>query len=238
MLKFVSRLLLGLLFSAAALPAEAQVLREQQVLDKVTEEVVARLQVPRSDVSVEWSDLQLSVSLPVVPEGTLSLQIAEGTRLAGRSNVPVQILIDGRKFRTIFPRLDIKVLRSALVAKRAIARGQTPAPGDVELKKLPVAGNSEAPLVKLDDVATAEAARDIPAGTALTAAMFKLPTLIKRGQVVDVQVVSGDLVILSRGEAHANGVQGQMIRVMNLESKREFNARVVGPDRVEVKLEE
>jgi flagella basal body P-ring formation protein FlgA len=31
---------------------------------------------------------------------------------------------------------------------------------------------------------------------------------------------------------------GQIIKVLNLDSKREFSARVTGPDKVEVKLED
>jgi flagella basal body P-ring formation protein FlgA len=58
------------------------------------------------------------------------------------------------------------------------------------------------------------------------------------GQTVAVTLICGDLTMITSAEARSNGAMGQLIKVMNLDSKREFTARVVGPERVEVKLEE
>ncbi|MOA51381.1 flagellar basal body P-ring biosynthesis protein FlgA [compost metagenome] len=94
------------------------------------------------------------------------------------------------------------------------------------------------PLTSLDSLAGAEAVRDLAPGTVLTAQMFKIPPVIKQGAIVTVTLVTGDITLITSAQARSNGAVGQVIKVMNLDSKREFTARVIGPDRVEVKLED
>jgi flagella basal body P-ring formation protein FlgA len=149
------------------------------------------------------------------------------------------ISVDGKKYRTIFPRVDIKVMQKVLVARGRIARGAPVGPDDVEVRRQALSASTlDTPLRSADELAGAEAVRELAPGTVLTSGMFRIPPIVKMGAVVSVTVVSGDITLIAEGEARSNGAMGQTIRVMNLESKKEFTARVVGPDRVEVKLED
>lgn len=56
--------------------------------------------------------------------------------------------------------------------------------------------------------------------------------------MVAVKVVSGGLTIIASGQAVSDGAMGQLIRVLNLDTRKDFVARVVGENQVEIQLEE
>lgn len=237
LLKLLFTFFMGIVITALGLPAEAATLREQQVLDLVVAQAALKHQVPRNEVVVEWQDRSIESMVPALPDGAVTLEIADSARLAGRGNVPVQILVNGRKFRTIFPRVDIKVYQKVLIAKRRLGRGETVSAADVSLERQAVSHTLGAPLTSLGALLGAEATREIPQGTALSAGMFKIPPVVKSGRMVSVVLTLKDLTIITQAEAKSDGAVGQIVKVLNLESKREFTARVTGPDRVEIKME-
>ncbi len=230
---------LGIVIMAFALPAHAAAnLREQDIVDLVRSEAVVRLQVPKKDVEVEWQDMKLSSLVPTLPEGRVSLQIAQTARLGGRGSVPVLILVNGQKYRTIFPRLEVRVYQTVLVSKTHIARGTYPSEREVGLARQALGPMAQSPLNGIEQIVGSEATREIPPGTVLTAMMFRIPPLVKAGDEVSVVLVSGGLTILTKGQARSGGAKGQLVKVVNLESKQEYVARVVGPNRVEIRMED
>lgn len=230
---------LGIVIVAFALPAQAAAnLREQDIVEFVRNEAVVRLQVPKRDVEVEWQDMKLDSLVPTLPDGRVSLQMAQTARLGGRGSVPVLILVNGQKYRTIFPRLEVRIYQTVLVSKAAIGRGSYPSEREVGLARQPIGPMTQSPLTGIDQVIGSEATRDIPPGTVLTAMMFRLPPLVKAGDEVSVVLVSGGLTIITKGQARSAGAKGQLVKIVNLESKQEYVARVVGPNRVEIRMEE
>lgn len=224
---------------AFALPAQAAAnLREQDIVEFVRNEAVVRLQVSKRDVEVEWQDMKLDSLVPTLPEGRVTFQMAQTARLGGRGSVPVLIMVNGQKYRTIFPRLEVKVYQTVLVSKTAIGRGTYPSEREVGLARQPMGPMNQAPLTGLEQVLGAEATRDIPPGTVLSAMMFRIPPVVKAGDEVSVILVSGGLTLITKGQARSAGAKGQLIKVVNLETKTEFVARVTGPNRVEVRMEE
>lgn len=238
LLKLFLQLFVGMMIVGFGTLAEAMPIKEAQIVELIAREAALRHQVPKHDVEVVWADNKLTALLTAIPKGSVSMEIAQTARLAGKGNVPVQILVDGRKFRTIFPKVEIRVYQQVLVAQQTIARGSSLAPGDVATERKAVLSGFAQPLTTLDGLAGAVATRDIPEGTPLSSQMFKIPPVVKMGKVVSVLLTVGDLTIITTGEARSNGTVGQVIRVLNPDSKREFTARVVGPDRVEIKLED
>ncbi|MEB3221500.1 MAG: flagellar basal body P-ring formation chaperone FlgA [Candidatus Sericytochromatia bacterium] len=213
-------------------------LREQEVLDAVRAAAVARLQVPSRDVHVTWRDMAVENLVPALPGGRVSLRVAPTASLAGAGNVPVQVLVDGQRWRTIFPRLEVQVVQPVLVSRVRIGRGSQAQASDVEAVRQPLAGHAQPPLTHLEQVLGNEATRDIAPGTVLTAGMFRVTPLVRPGEDVAVSVVDGGLTVLARGQARSAGGNGQLVKVVNPETRHEFTARVVGPGKVEVRLEE
>jgi flagella basal body P-ring formation protein FlgA len=239
--KLLFQTLLGILFVAIALPAQAATLQEQPIVALIQKEVMARNNVAPQDVRVSWQDLDINTLVPFVPPGPVTLSIPPTAHLGGRANVPVEILINGQPFRTIFPRIEISIMRRVLVALNPIARGTAPGPDDIALKRLAMDGASDyygAPLTSPRQIEGAEAIRDIPAGQVLSAQLFRIPPMVKMGETVNVTLQDGGLTLITSGLAQGTGARGTSIRVLNVTSHKEFEARITAPHEVSVIVED
>lgn len=79
-------------------------------------------------------------------------------------------------------------------------------------------------------------AREIPVGRTLAWRDVVRRPLVRRGQMVEVQAGSGSLVITMKALAMQDGARGETVRMRNVESKRDFSAKVVAENRAEVRL--
>lgn len=219
--------------------AQAASLREQDVVDFVATQVAQRYQVGRDRVEINWEGPGLATLLRgPLPKGTVDLEIKGQPRMLGRIAVPVELLLDGKRYRTVYPRLIIKVWQDVWVADDRIRRGAIFEPGmakSVRRSLETVMGSAPSSLKGLTG---AVARREIPAGSVLVAEMFDVPPLVKNGSMVTVRLVSGDLIITTRGQAIGNGTYGQLIKITNPDTHRDYVARVIGNDEVEITLEE
>jgi flagellar basal body P-ring formation protein FlgA len=79
-------------------------------------------------------------------------------------------------------------------------------------------------------------ARDVAAGRPLQWRDVIRRSLVHRGQLVEVVASDGTLVITMKALAMQDGSHGDAVRVRNIESKREFTARVTAENRAEVRF--
>jgi flagella basal body P-ring formation protein FlgA len=75
---------------------------------------------------------------------------------------------------------------------------------------------------------------NVQAGTQITARTLRLRAIIKRGRQVDAVAKDEGLTISVRAEALEDGVPGQMVRLRNIRSKREFKGKVLDEQTVVV----
>jgi flagella basal body P-ring formation protein FlgA len=234
---------LGLLLGVWALvlmPATAAPLRERDVVEYVAEQAALRYQAKRSDVKVTWEGPRLAtLAGGTIEASEVTLHLDKETRLGGKSAVPLQLLKDGKRLRTLFPRLEVQVLREVMVVVNPVARGGTVSEGDVELTKRALHTIPGTPILGGPEVLRgAVAKRYVSKGSVLVEGAFDLPPVVRSGSMVAVKLVSGGLTIIASGQAVSDGAMGQLVRVMNLDTRKDFVARVVGENRVEVHLEE
>lgn len=79
-------------------------------------------------------------------------------------------------------------------------------------------------------------AREVPAGRPLTWRDVVRRSLVHRGRMVEVLATDGALVITMKALAMQDGARGDVVRVRNLESKRDFTALVIDENRAEVRF--
>ena len=58
--------------------------------------------------------------------------------------------------------------------------------------------------------------------------------LVKKGQIVDVTFKDGSMNIAMKAMAMSNGGAGEAVVVRNMDSRKDFNARVLGSNTVQV----
>ncbi len=71
----------------------------------------------------------------------------------------------------------------------------------------------------------------IDAGTILRPEHVEQPVVMKKGEIVTVDCVSGSVVVRAMARAMSPAKDGEVIAFQYLDSKRSFNARVNGPGR-------
>jgi flagella basal body P-ring formation protein FlgA len=71
-------------------------------------------------------------------------------------------------------------------------------------------------------------------GQWLTEQMVAAQELVKRNEAVTMRLVRGPIEITTPGLTHQGGARGEVIRVENIQSKREVYARVISKDEVQV----
>jgi flagella basal body P-ring formation protein FlgA len=123
-----------------------------------------------------------------------------------------------------------------VVASRALARDTVLAPGDVRLAE---STSGSAPPGALHDVNLAvgqRLRRPADDGQALTASLLTSPTLVRRGQDVQVEALAGGLQVRMAGVARGDGALGDIIEVENETSGRVVQAVVRSGKSVEVLL--
>lgn len=227
-------------WAIASTSAHAAPLRERDVVEYVSEQAALRFQAKRSDIKVTWEGPRLaSLAGGDLDSSEVTLFLDPDTRIGGKSAIPLQLMKDGKRYKTIFPRLEIMVLREVMVAVNGLARGAALGEGDVQLTKRALHTLPGTPILGGPEVLKgAVAKRYVAKGSVLVEGAFDLPPLVRGGSMVSVKVVSGGLTIIASGQAVNDGALGQLVRVVNLDTRKDFVARVVGENRVEIHLEE
>ena len=122
--------------------------------------------------------------------------------------------------------LQARVMKDILVTCLPIRRGQPLAEGEFAIERRDVLSLRE----PLDESALKNPSLDlveaVPAGQPLLARSVRMRPVVRRGQMVDGLVRDGALNISLKVEALADGLPGQIVRVRNPKTKREFYAKV------------
>ncbi|MCI0540895.1 MAG: flagellar basal body P-ring formation chaperone FlgA [Verrucomicrobiales bacterium] len=187
-------------------------------------ELDLRLTRPWVPVAVPDDPLKVKVlELPVsgvTPNFIVRFELSDERDAIGTWQVPVQA----------------RVWRDVLVAGSALRRGQPVKDADIQRERRDVLTLRDT-LAAIDiDSAVLEIAENIPAGTPLTVRSIRLRPIVRRGKVADAVVQDGALSISVKVEILEDGVPGQLVRVRNIKSKREFRGKVENEEMVLVPL--
>ena len=60
------------------------------------------------------------------------------------------------------------------------------------------------------------------------------PTLVRRGDLIEVRVMGGGVIVTTNAKAHGDGAASELIEVETLEPRKRLLARVVQPGLVEI----
>lgn len=122
--------------------------------------------------------------------------------------------------------LGAKVWKEIFVARSNLGRGQSLRDADITMERRDILNNRDyLTTLPLEDPHV-EFKENVQAGSQITARTLRLRTVIKRGRVVDAVAQDDALTISARAEALEDGVPGQLVRVRNIRSKKEFKGKV------------
>ncbi len=150
---------------------------------------------------------------------------------AAGKRVPVMIRVySGEALeRSGTVRVGVEILRDVLVASAPIARG-----APVEGAGLSLDTRWMAPDFKpaaYEETVGANAIARIEAGAVIESRMVRTPEVVVKGDICQVDCLSGGIVLQAQARALEGAREGQTIRFQSMNSKKTFLARVSGPGR-------
>jgi flagella basal body P-ring formation protein FlgA len=126
--------------------------------------------------------------------------------------------------------------RETHVARSMLKPGESVADADIALERRDVLA-LRAPLAEFaEGDASLEIAESIPAGSPLFARSVKLRPVVRRGEMTSARLEDGALSVTMKVQALEDGTPGQIIRLRNLQSARDFSGKVLNEKTVLVSL--
>lgn len=115
-----------------------------------------------------------------------------------------------------------------------LRRGDIATPSDFEIRQVDLLAEPDAVPASLESLLRHEYSRDIKPGQALVWRDLMERAMVRKGDVVEVTAVNGLLAITMRAVARQDGSDGDLIVLRNIDSAKEFSARVIGENRAEI----
>lgn len=121
-----------------------------------------------------------------------------------------------------------------IVMAHAVDRGTIIKDADIEIERRPRAEVGREALTNRDRVIGFAARDNLQAGRALRGGDLMRPEIVQRNQMVTLTFAMPGISLTVRGKATEGGAEGDVISVLNEQSKRVLQGVVVGPGRVAV----
>jgi flagella basal body P-ring formation protein FlgA len=122
----------------------------------------------------------------------------------------------------------------ALVPTHEIAQGQVLKAADVAVERRPKANSTSATLTAIAQAEGLSAKHALRAGQVIRQADVAKPELVGRGDTVTIVFQVPGILLSILGKANEPGALGDVISVVNVQSKHTIQATVIGPGRVSV----
>jgi flagella basal body P-ring formation protein FlgA len=228
------QLLIHLLWGAALLatmPARADEIQSLKSIRETARQVVAA-QYGQSATDIEIGSLDPRLRLPKCsqPLETFFPQEKRGNKLT------VGVRCTQPKKWTIYVTAEIHQIIQVLVAKEYLRRGSILHSEDLVPKKMDLNQLKYGYFTDINEVLGKTLKRHLNRGAVLTPSAIAVTKVIKRGERVTIVAETGGISVHAAGQALEDGGLGDIIRVRNLNSRKEIEARVVGPGRVKIDL--
>ncbi len=185
---------------------------------------------------VEWSILRhaRSCRVPAGRRGVdLTAVLRHGRMERDEAVLDVSIRVDGRTVKTLPVAFRLRRFRKVLVALAPLRRGEPLDKGKVGLRRMDVSRFFGSPLDDPARIRGKVAARLLSGGAILTPMDVKDPDLVRKGDLVTMVAVKGNLRVTAKGIARTGGSLGEIVLVMNPSSRKIVQGKVVGVGVVE-----
>jgi flagella basal body P-ring formation protein FlgA len=152
-------------------------------------------------------------------------------KAAGRFDVTFELASSRTQWRytgTAFETVE------AAIATRALGRGDVIKQGDVVIERRARSEFSAEQPARAGAVVGLAARGSVRAGQALRNADLMKPEVVKKNEMVLLHYEVPGIVLTMRGQALDSGTEGDLVNVLNIQSKRTIQGIVTGPGRVTI----
>lgn len=229
-----------LLCLACPLPgqtAESIATPDLAVLKNIFSEVVLKDSPwPKEDVQItNFSVRPLAMALPVDGFGYRITQKPNDFR-PGKKNVSADILKDGQEQGQVKMSGDLRLFGTVVNTTKRLNRNDIINNEDIATRRQDISMLDADHIQDPKQAVGQKLKLSLPPGAILYAQALDAPPLVKRGERVTIMAKSQTVQITAPGEARNSGALGEMVRVKNLTSRREIQARVLSAGVVETEF--
>jgi flagella basal body P-ring formation protein FlgA len=195
--------------------------------ERVTEAMCKALGVPDARVEI------LELSRYPVPRGEIQFTGSALPALAAPSVLWRGFVRYAGDHRfAMWARVKVLVRSNRIVAVENLPAGRRIEARQLRLEEYETFPSSQPGARSLDQVVGRAPRHAITAGTAIAPNLLDAPREVERGDVVEVEVVSGAARLKFEGLAESAGRRGDSIPIRNVTAGKTFSARVADKDRV------
>jgi flagella basal body P-ring formation protein FlgA len=210
-------------------------LGEAQVLDALQRELTVSLGL-RGDLKLKFVEPWTPIEIKNGKEWNIVVDGVPKTGLSANFPVRFSVEVAGKKIGMWQMYVKARMIEPAWVSIRRLERGESINPAVAALKEVDVLHANKEVLKADEKLDYYEIAQPVAAEQVLSRADITPRRIVRRGKVVDVVVNEGGINITMKAMALADGGVGEMIGVRNIDSKKDFQAQVVGSNTVQVKF--
>jgi flagella basal body P-ring formation protein FlgA len=210
----------------------------------VSEEQIRQIVTGFIKTSGIWGDAEVKVEELMIsadrtlPKGRATYRVLPPRIMRSLATVPLSVVfdVDGRFQKTIRATVRVEALAPVVVAARPIGRLRPITSDDLKAEKMDLTELPVGVLTDADDIIGKRARRNIDAGDILRPDLIEMPPLVKRGDMVVIVAESRGIKVTATGEVKSDGLRGERVKVVNLDSNKHFTARVVDKQTVSVEF--
>ncbi|MCE9612536.1 MAG: flagellar basal body P-ring formation chaperone FlgA [Chthoniobacter sp.] len=199
---------------------------------ELTKELAARMSLKgelKLSLTRAWQPVQL-------PEAEFAIAIVTmpANGLSGSFTLRVKVTSGGRLISDCQVSVAAELWQDAWVASSRLDRGQPLSADQLSLQKVDVL-RERLPLVSAEiDPTALDLVTSVAAGRPLARRDVAGRPIIRKGQVVEVVAQQGLIAISMKALALESGAAGDLIRLRNIESRREINGEIVNESKVQI----
>ncbi len=198
-------------------------------------ETAIRTRMPWKNEDVGISRITFDETI-ALSTGKLSYRIVPNRNedYLGRTMLALHLFVDGEPARKLWVNATISVMADVVTVNRPLGKHQHIELSHLSVERRDLARMPSDTVSRIEDALGNRTTRMIYPNTVLQSSMIALPPLVKRGDIVKIVANSGPMTISVTGMVKQQGRKGEMVRVVNTDSKRIVTARVIGPGSVVV----
>ena len=149
-------------------------------------------------------------------------------------HISVGVQCEGAIPWKLFLQATVRHYKPVAVLQRQLRKGEQLQQDMLTMERRDVMTLRAGYLGDINDSVGMLATRSLPVGTVVNANLLSHPSLVKRGDLVQIEAAGGGVAVNTQGTALADGRQGQVIQVRNNSSKRVLQAIVTRAHTVQV----
>ncbi len=186
----------------------------------------------QSQMPWDPANTEIDVPIPqesaVVPEGELSLvwRANPQYRYLGEGAFQGTIEVDGHLQKTLLCRAMVESYANVVLASTDIQRGKPISPGSVETKRMAISSVPAGTATRIEDIVGLIANKTIFPGQPITNRNVAARLVVRRNQVVPVEMRAGAMFIQTRACALNDARAGELVVCANLNSTEQFQGVV------------